>query len=636
MSERAPADPEESSATFGAGRTFDWREEPAAGSERMSPTQLRERSQDSIRAEWEAATQRLPPEASTTWERGALYVRESAADSLVGSSPAVQARLSLAMLAQQRIYVPWDAVAFENLSGTDLESRTKLTELLERALAGEFKTIGAYVPSRFFRNMEESMAVKRQLRLAGARLMWAGKAEMDPRQPASWAFERQMEMADEMHSRMTSFHVGNALEQRSADGFPAGKLQEIWRVAERGPTLRGERPGPALRYELNEPLASVVREGADRYLNGSSALDLAVWCKDTEVQGRTPKGRIMDQYWWRRILANPKIAGYHRPTQYQGFRPGKESPLRSPKIRLEDLRPCRLPALISLETWQRIQDLAHVRAHNLKWRPTYQLQLLTSVARHTACGHSLTVSRHKENGEFWMVCRARGLQERGHNHEFRASDAARQLDALMGSITFEDETLLEAVAAELVRMQAVAEPGPPPEPPELAHLRTALAAVEETTFPELHAQIRAQMAEVERRALVDYQQPKPVSRFRVSVDQLKNWSKIWSRASLREKNELLRAAGVRVWIEPTPPKPGRKRHSRCDCVRSRIVRIEADLPEFALALATALGQNSALGSLGTHNAPNAGLSPGLVVLPPEFADLLARAGVEATPVERAA
>jgi len=67
-----------------------------------------------------------------------------------------------------------------------------------------------------------------------------------------------------------------------------------------------------------------MREGCRRYLDGMSLADLAVWSSTTVLSGVTPKGREMDKKWWYWVLNNPKYAGYQVPTQYMGYKPGKE------------------------------------------------------------------------------------------------------------------------------------------------------------------------------------------------------------------------------------------------------------------------------------------------------------------------
>ena len=101
----------------------------------------------------------------------ALYIRESSSESLVGDAPLVQLQSTLAMFQAAHLYIPWELVILENATGTELAARARFrTSSIERE-AGEFKTIGAHMSSRFFRNVEEAIATKRRMRKVGVSLI---------------------------------------------------------------------------------------------------------------------------------------------------------------------------------------------------------------------------------------------------------------------------------------------------------------------------------------------------------------------------------------------------------------------------------------------------------------------------------
>lgn len=79
-------------------------------------------------------------------------------------------------------------------------------------------------------------------------------------------------------------------------GEPLGGLPEIWRVTHRAPTTAGGIGRP-VRWELVEPLASVVKEGVERYLAGASVTDLTDWAATTATGGVTPNGRQITSSW---------------------------------------------------------------------------------------------------------------------------------------------------------------------------------------------------------------------------------------------------------------------------------------------------------------------------------------------------
>jgi hypothetical protein len=155
------------------------------------------------------------------------------------------------------------------------------------------------------------------------------------------------------------------MEYRASQGYPQGRLPEGFIVDERDPSLPGARWGRPIRWVFNEPLASHMKEGAARYLDGASFADLADWSQYSEFEGPTPKGRRMTSEWWNQTLTNPKYAGLHRATVYAGWKPGRESPKRERPYD-SDLIPCRLPALISADGYGRIVRTARARRHGQK------------------------------------------------------------------------------------------------------------------------------------------------------------------------------------------------------------------------------------------------------------------------------
>jgi hypothetical protein len=79
------------------------------------------------------------------------------------------------------------------------------------------------------------------------------------------------------------------------------------------------------------------------------------------------------------------------------------------------------------------------------------------------------------------------------------------------------------------------------------------------------------------------------NRFAEAIAALRHWHETWSTATPAEKNKVLRAAGVRAYIEPTGwyRNVGSIRAKTLG-PKSRLVRVESDVPEFALALAIGL------------------------------------------------
>jgi hypothetical protein len=83
------------------------------------------------------------------------------------------------------------------------------------------------------------------------------------------------------------------------------------------------------------------------------------------------------------------------------------------------------------------------------------------------------------------------------------------------------------------------------------------------------------------------QRPLPVERIttRAAVADLEHWAHVWAKASLREKNDLLTAAGLRIYVSRKSVTTGKRIRGRS----SAIVEIRVKDPVFGAALAIALG-----------------------------------------------
>lgn len=553
-----------------------------------SPDEPARRTVREVIAEWEPRLQTilsewqhsLPGAAEEEWTRGAAYIRESAARSLVGDAPDVQLRNVLGMLAQRKIYIADEALFFDVESGTDIAPRSAFQRLFEQAIAGGFKAVGVFVNERLFRNLEQATQIKREFRLHGIELVYMGMYEGDRRNPAAWHFETMQDAAAELHARNTSYYIGTHFEVISRQGRPVGGIHEVFRQGDRAPSFLGRR-GSVLNWSHVEPLASILKEGMKRYLAGASCTDLALWSATTELQGSTPKGRVMDKAWWYNSLTNPTLAGYQKPTEYMGFKPGKESPPR-PKLTAEsELVPSRLPALWSLDDYREVRRLGKERSHGTKRRRSYRAYLLAGVAFDADCGHRLRVQQSRDDGRYWMACPKHGTEPR-HSPGRRADVAERELDELISSLSFEDPSLHAAVEEELRKLaaeqQSAVERFRPD--PAIGAARQALAALGRTGMDDVRATLQSRIADLvaadqaRREASVQ-----PVVDYRAALRHLREWDAVWKEADTAMKNDLLRQAGVRVIIGPVADTKKPLAH---------VLALSAENPVFSLALAVAL------------------------------------------------
>lgn len=575
---------------------------------------LYQRTLDSLRAVWESYAERVPA-SRDDWRSGAAYVRESTAISMARESPITQLKWVLDAFVRRQIWAPWNAIYFEAESATTVEGRPEFQQLVERALGGDFELIGAKSSDRLFRSMSHAQEIGDDLYRAGVEIVCEDMVETDPRNPHSWQSEMNQRQANEFWSRRTSEKVGKELERLSADGRPLGRLPEGYRVALREAPFQGMQ-GKILAYEANEPFASVIVQGKDRYLAGATFAELAIWSADTECAGRTPRGSVMNWHWWHTTLLNPKYAGHHMPSTYMGYSKDKRTKKRPRrKNGATPLVPCMLPALWSLDDFERIVEVSKARQVASKNRKGYRLSLLSSIAYDERCGHRMGV--HSRNGDIVrMACGTIDATGR-HSGGMRTDPAEADLDHLIGGLSFDDAALLATVEQELVKLASSAPDVPAVRPdPEVAGLQAALAAVGESAPEEIRMPIVKRLQSLrERDEARRLGRLELVRRYRVAISDLRHWADIWATAGVKAKNELLKTAGLRVYL-------GREEGSHDP---AEIRWLEVNDPIFGLALAavcTGRGLQRR-GGLGPRNPAH------LVRLPEEFAPLLeARPGLE--------
>jgi Resolvase, N terminal domain len=544
--------------------------------------QLRENQMPLLKIVWQAWKDTLPSDAQATWRKGCVYIRESSVKSLAGSAAEMQLRNTLALMASKKVYVPWEAVFFDNASGTDTKLRPAFRRLFEEAIAGGFEVVGVFVSDRLFRNVAQATKVKREFRRHGIEIEYLGRFEGDPRNPARWHMEVMQDVAAEMQARTTGFHVGSHLEALTASGHPVGLLPEAYEVLERAPSYMGHR-GSVTKWGIVEPLASVIIQGKDRYIAGDSHAMLGRWALTTELEGKTPKGRWMNAMWWRTTLRNTKYAGFQEPSHYEGFKSGDEAPKAAPKTKAPPpqrvLVPCKLPALWTLEEHQEIVKLGLQRMRSTKVRRSYRSYLLVGVAFDATCGSAMTIQAKRPNGGFYMHCRVRDPGDK-HTGFVRAEVAEAELDDLISGLSLNDEVLVAQVEKELADLanHEGLEVDAFQANPAIAGIRRAIIELRVVGVDPAELQARASQLEEADNARRDALAA-PVAEFRAASDRLRNWAAVWREGDTTTKNQLLRDAGLHVVIGRDPGEETGPAH---------IQSIAAENPVFELALAISL------------------------------------------------
>lgn len=534
---------------------------------------------DVLRA-WQST---LPPDVAATWRRGAVYLRESTLQSGVGNSPEMQLRNTLLLLAAKHVWVPETGIFFDVASGASLNGRVAFQRLFEESIAGGFEVIGVFGPDRLFRNQEDAIKIRRAFREQNIELEYLGKFEGDPKDAASYQLNAIVDMQSHVHAHMASQNVGRHFEALSRAGRPVTGNPEVYEPIEWAPSFLG-RPGSIIAWKLAEPLASIIREGCKRFLDGATLTQVAAWSATTTLGGTTPAGHPTDIKWWRQTLVNPKYGGFQHPTVWPGFKPTTEERRKAEAEARSQLVVCVLPALWDRDTYDRILATLDARWHGPKVRAAYRSYLLSGIAYDEECGHVIAVSKSgRSDGHYWMTCLERTVRGRGSRH-LRADIAERELDEIIAGLRFDDTDLIEQIELELSRrIEAASEAVETFSPnPEIAALRQAVAALErvKSDVAGIRAELEARLEQLQ--ALDEAHREilsRPVVEFRTAMSHLTEWGSVWREADSKTKNQLLREAEVEVWLGKLPGEARKPAHVR---------RITSANPVFNLALAAGL------------------------------------------------
>ena len=333
----------------------------------LSPQQLQE-MWDDLKAMWEAHSAGLPTRAE--WRRAAVYMRESRQQQAEGFSPAAQLKGTLEEATRRQLSVPWENVFLDLLSGRR-EDRVAFQDMLALARSGTIAAVIVLHTSRFSRNAVVSRKYKEELRRRGVEVI-ATNAPFDVGRPEGKFAERMIEAVDEFTSDTIGWWVSVGLREKHQQGEPLGRLPE---------TFFRDASGIVPHPELS----AIVLEGARQYSTGRVGFgDLSKW---SEREGhRTPLGRRLTDEWWRNVLANPLNAGF---VGYRRKRGGKE------------LRKAAFSGFITLDLFERVQEVRHGRTRSPRQGADYRVYPLTAVAFCAACGARFTAS-----GKQRMRCRS--------------------------------------------------------------------------------------------------------------------------------------------------------------------------------------------------------------------------------------
>lgn len=337
---------------------------------------------------WAATYGGVCPEG---WSIGAAYIRESHKDSMQGHSPSAQLKGTLEDAARNRIWIPWEHVFIDNITGRT-DQRPAFLEVVDLVTSGRVSSVSVFHSSRFARNVGISRKWKDEFRRRGVAVR-ALNIQIDTATPEGRLMETVQEAFDEYQSDSTGQWIRVALRTKHETGLPLGNLPETYFKDASG-TIQQSRE-----------LCDIVIEGARRYISDAGRKGFGGLAQWSNEQGhRTPAGRRLTKEWWRNTLRNPLCAGYVGYRRKQGGR---------------ELRKAAFAGFMELELFQKVQRTRESRIKHPGERPSYHVYVLSGS--HCPCGGKIVATtKHR------LRCRNASQNAGCPQPSVKAADVERQ------------------------------------------------------------------------------------------------------------------------------------------------------------------------------------------------------------------
>ena len=253
---------------------------------------------------------------------------------------------------------------------TDDDARPGYGRLLELVRAGGVDVVLAWRPDRLWRDPIEAAVFLRDCHRHGVQLVSSvTEGDRDPANPG-----------DEMVATIVAAVGRYESAAKSARlRAKARQLAELGQVGGGGTRPFGFEPD---RVTVREPEAMLIREAAQRVLDGATLASVVRWLNGSGIGPVAATG--WSSHTLRRILSAPRTAGLRA---HRGVVVG----------------PAVWPSILDVEVWEQVrvilQDPARFRA-----RGDHARYLLTGgVARCGACGRAL-IARPRGDGSRCYVC----------------------------------------------------------------------------------------------------------------------------------------------------------------------------------------------------------------------------------------
>lgn len=259
-------------------------------------------------------------------KRAAVYVRFSSENQRDGYSVEYQ-------MDECRKYIEENDMQFvrayvdEATTGKTTNNRNAFFEMLNDVKRGLYECVVVYKYSRFARNLVEATIYRQQIEKSGATLISAME-RIDDSTPEGKMMRNIIMVMDEYYSENLAVFVQSSMHTAAKSGKMMGS-----------PAPLGYKYNENRLLEIDEQEAEIVRSIFELYANGFSYADILRWLRDRGL--RTRRGKYFSESGIYAILRNEKYIG-----RFVYSVEGYET------IIIDDA----LPALISADVWQRVQN----------------------------------------------------------------------------------------------------------------------------------------------------------------------------------------------------------------------------------------------------------------------------------------
>ena len=260
------------------------------------------------------------------------------------------------------------------ISGKKAEDRVSFMEMIKDAKTGMFDIVLVHKSNRFARNREEAVIYKHKLKKYGIKVIAVSQDFGEG--PHTVIMEALMEGLDEFYSL--------ELAEETMKGLLANASKCKYNG---GHVLYGYKINNEKFYEIEPEEAKVVQEIYDRFCEGYSYAQIQSYLIKKGIVNR--KGENFSRSSICEILRNEKYKGVYifnkiPRRNIAGKRNNRIKKPDSEIIKIEG----GMPAIISPDKWQKVQDILNRRKKQNHPIPKKQDYLLTGFIKCGKCGSS--------------------------------------------------------------------------------------------------------------------------------------------------------------------------------------------------------------------------------------------------------